>query len=88
LAKALVLHVNGRTAILLKDMISHFRKLFQNGKLSVPGLFESVLLVGSTNRLMLLLQRTMATICSDPRDKVYAIVSLLNPTIRDLVRID
>lgn len=84
LAKAVTLHVNDSYIDLTDGLICFLRAM----SISLPA---SLQVVGKLNRGVMLevaLKSSLAAACSDPRDKVYAILSLLGASERKWIPVD
>jgi hypothetical protein len=84
LAQAVTLHVNNSHLDLTHGLISSLRAM----SISLPASLQAV---GTLNRGILLkdaLKGSLTAACSDPRDKVYAILSLLSASERKWIALD
>ena len=84
LAKAITLHVNNGYIDLTHELIC----LLRATSMSLPASLQAV---GKLNRgvtLEVALKSSLAAACSDPRDKVFAILSLLSASERKWIPVD
>jgi hypothetical protein len=88
LAKVIILHVNTARVAFSKDVTSLLRFVCRKNNITIPGPLESVLTFIPSRTLAQRLMVSMQLSCSDPRDRLYGVVSLLKPSIRSLIAID
>jgi hypothetical protein len=88
LANAAFLLVNQATIFLSPEVLERLRLYCHSQYLRVPGPLRWS--VGSKEKYNLItcLDATRSCLSKDPRDKIYAVLSLMEPTIRKLIPID
>ncbi|KAH6625905.1 heterokaryon incompatibility protein-domain-containing protein [Boeremia exigua] len=83
LAKTIILNVNADQVMLTHDVLDFLRP-----KLEIPASLRTRLNPTAFKHLREQLITSIKYSCSDPRDHVYAILSLLDPEVRALIPVD
>lgn len=88
LARRVVLTVNESSVPLSGDTLSVLYRACHQLKIRVPGPLEWIASRRSVASLISCLRVSMKATTTDPRDKIYGILSLLEPSIRQMIPID
>ncbi|KAJ4982712.1 hypothetical protein SVAN01_11800 [Stagonosporopsis vannaccii] len=83
LAKAIVLHINYAQVALTNDMLNRFP-----ASSDMPGALRARMFPQRYKSLFQQMRMSLQLSCSDPRDHIYGILSLLDPDVRALVPVD
>ena len=88
MARQVILSVNNDWVCLSSDVLSQIYRQCHHLKIHVPGPLEWIASRRSVASLFSCLRVSMEASTADPRDKVYAILSLLQPSVRSLIPVD
>lgn len=83
LARFIILHVNDKQIAITNDVLHCLA-----GATTIPGPFRARLSPRHFNSLPVQLEISIRLSCSDPRDHIYGILSLLNPEVRSIIPVD
>lgn len=88
LAKVIVLYVNTDHATLTHDSLLFLRKICNGKRIRIPAPIAARLEQTADQSLIKRLNTSMNSLCSEPKDKIFAILSLVDPAVEALIPID
>ena len=84
LAETVTLRVNNDHAKLTTDLISRI----ENATIHIPGPFQVMIKSEGLQPIEQRLKSSLSSSCTDPKDKIYAVLSLLKPSVKALIPVD
>jgi hypothetical protein len=90
LAKAAYVLINGDELLLTSDVIDRMARLARQAQYELPAMLDLRHIADQTYRIDIIacLRAGVDCHCADPRDNVYAVLSLMDPAARSLIPID